>query len=731
MGPAGEVLVLEPRRIAARMAARRVSEERGERVGKTVGYQVRFEEAAGPNTQLRFMTEGVLTRLLPGNPELRGVATVVLDEFHERHMETDLALALLRRLQTTRRPDLRLIVMSATLDTGPVARFLGDCAVVKSEGRLFPLDIVHLPYSPAPLEEQVAHAVERALREEKHGDILVFLPGAAEIRRAARACAGLTQLAVFPLHGDLSPEEQDLAVTPSTRRKLILATNIAESSITIEGVTCVIDSGLARVASDSPWTGLPKLEVSRISQASATQRAGRAGRTAPGKVIRVYTAEDFHRRPQHDAPEITRRELSQVCLQLEAMGISDAGELAWLDAPPRAAVAAAESLLDRLHARGADAARLARLPLPPRLASLVLNAEKRGAGEAGCAAAALLSSGDRPASTDLLKALDSEGTPRMKAVADQLRRAIRVSRQKRNDDAALCMAVLAGFPDRVARVRAGGNALLAGGGSATIADAPGEFITALDIEERSDRPLPSIRLACPIQPEWLIDLFPERIEERNGVEWNRAAERVEAVESLLYDSLVIHETRGGTPDPQAASALLAQKAAESGINRFVAADKLNEFLARVAFASDHAAVEPIGETEIQSALRELCEGLVSFTQLKEAAGRFIPALERAAGPALLNSIAPVRLQLPGGRNTPVHYEIGKPPWIASRLQDFFGMREGPRLAGVPVVLHLLAPSQRPVQTTTDLAGFWQRLYPQLRKELGRRYPKHRWPENPC
>ena len=388
----GEVWVLEPRRLAVRLAARRVASELGERVGETVGYQVRFEDVGSPRTRLRFVTEGVLTRRLLSDPTLAGVETVILDEFHERHLETDLALALLRRIKGK-----QLIVMSATLDAAPVARFLGNCPVLRSEGKLFELSIEYTPHSPAPLEEQVAAALGRLVQPGLSGDVLVFLPGAAEIRRAARALESLATragLLVLPLHGDLSPAEQDRAVTPSDRRKVILSTNVAESSVTIEGVTAVIDSGLARIAGDSPWTGLPSVEIRRISQASATQRAGRAGRTAPGRVIRLYSAEDFHRRPSADVPEILRRELSQVVLQLRAMKVAD---LAWLDPPPEAAFVAANELLDRLEVTPG----MAELPLPPRLAKLVIEAQRRGVPEKGCAVAAVLSAGER-GSPDLL-----------------------------------------------------------------------------------------------------------------------------------------------------------------------------------------------------------------------------------------------------------------------------------------------------------------------------------------
>lgn len=705
----GEVLVLEPRRIAARMAARRVAEELGERVGETVGYQVRFEEIAGPKTRLRYLTEGVFNRRLLSDPELRNVGIVILDEFHERHIETDLALALLRRMR-----HVHLVIMSATLNTEPISRFLGNCPVLRSEGRLFDLAITHTAYSPAPLEQQVASAFDRLAGS---GDILTFLPGAAEIRRATTACAPIAQrtgYVITPLHGDLSPAEQDRAVTPGPQPKIILSTNVAESSITIEGVRAVIDSGLARVASDSPWTGIPKLNVERVSQASARQRAGRAGRTGPGHVIRLYTAEDFHRRPDHDVPEITRRELSQLCLQLEAMGIHDPRELEWLDAPPDAAIDAAEALLDRLNARGGEAAKLARFPVHPRLARMLLNEPST------CAVAALLSSGQQTKAVDLHAALEEEWTPATKSVYDQLRRIVRPSSRTPTDD----RAILAAFPDRVARRGSSGQVLLSNGVSATIAGATSEFFVAIDIEDRSDRPLPLIRLACEIQPDWLLDLFPDRVVARSGVEWNRQAQRVEAVSALEYDKLIVDENRGGTPDPAAAAQVLAEKALEAGMDRFV---DLDEFRARLHFAG-----MPVSEDDIKRAFAELAYGLRTFAQLKDAAGQLIPTLERHLDIARLNRVAPARIRLPAGRHTKVHYESGKPPWIASRLQDFFGMTETPRIGepSVPVVIQLLAPSNRPVQTTTDLAGFWQRLYPQLRKELGRRYPKHKWPENP-
>jgi ATP-dependent helicase HrpB len=754
----GEILVLEPRRLATRLAARRVAFERGERLGQTVGYQVRFEEVAGPHTRLRFMTEGVLTRRLLSDPRLDGVAAVVLDEFHERHLEGDLCLALLRRLQKMARPDLRLVVMSATMEAAPICAFLGDCPLVRSTGRQFETSIRYTPVSAEALEQQVAGALEKLVREGLDGDVLVFLPGAAEIRRAMRACQGMAErwnLLLLPLHGDLSAEEQDRAVLPAERRKVILSTNVAESSVTIEGVTAVIDSGLARMASQSPWSGLPVLRVTRISKASANQRAGRAGRTGPGRAIRLYPAEDFQRRPAQELPEIERGELSQVVLTLGALGVAGASELEWLESPPATALESAAELLRRLGAVDHAGAltemgrRMARLPLHPRLARLVFEAEGRGASEDGCALAALLSSGerlpvgtDRSGPSDLLLLLDSDWEPRTRQLFQQIRRAARVGRQAGNTEQALLLAILTAFPDRVARQRESGELLLATGGSARLSSdsvvRTHEFLVAVDIEERSEHGVPLVRLASGIEPEWLLELHAERVSERSQIEWNRTAERVERSNALLYDSLVIQESRSAAPAGEETSRLLVERALEAGLGRFVDVEALDQYLARAAFASEHSSLPQLGEEDARAALASLCQGLRSFAEVEAAAraGGVWRALERrlpAGGARRLKECAPERLRLPSGRSVRVHYARGQTPWIAARLQEFFGIQKTPRVAGgtVPVVVHLLAPNNRPVQMTTDLAGFWQRLYPQVRRELSRRYPRHAWPEKPA
>jgi ATP-dependent helicase HrpB len=444
--------------------------------------------------------------------------------------------------------------------------------------------------------------------------------------------------------------------------------------------------------------------VRRVSQASATQRAGRAGRTAPGRVIRLYTVDDLHRRAIADTPELLRRELSHLVLQLRAMR---SPELRWLDAPPAAALAAAESLLDRLQATP----QMADLPLPPRLAKLVTEAARLGAPEKGCAVAAVLSAGER-GSADLLTLVEGEWQPQTKRVFDQLRRRITGRDRKISGDSAILQSVLAAFPDRVARHRRDGELLLASGGSAKLPDCRHEFLVAIDVEERRERGLPLVRLASPVEPEWLLD----QATERTTLEWNRAAERVEQVSALVYDQLVIEETRRRAPASEEVSQFLASKALEVDIGRFADKDALEQLRARAAFAGS-----PL---DVEAGLLKLCNGLTGFAQL--ASANLLSVLR----PPRLDQLAPERLTLPGGRQVKVHYEAGKPPWIESRLQDFFGVRETPRINGAPVVVHLLAPNHRPVQVTSDLAGFWERLYPQVRRELSRRYPKHKWPENP-
>ena len=445
-------------------------------------------------------------------------------------------------------------------------------------------------------------------------------------------------------------------------------------------------------------------------------------------MLRLYSEGDFLHRPEHDAPEIVRSDLAQLCLALRAMGIAHVSEVEWLEPPPTPAVEAAETLLDRLRVTSAREAReLARFPLPPRLARMLQEADMRGVGEQGCVAAALLGSGARSTRSDLLAAMDLPLDPRTQQQLRQLRRLVRANRKAEHDDNALLLAVLAGFPDRVARRRKGSQAQLASGVSAELAGEPPDYelMTVLDAEDRSDKPMPLVRMTARVEPEWLLDLFPERLREETTLEWNRIGERVEAVSTLRFEELILEESRNARPDPQATAALLAEKILEVGIERFVDADALTNLQARIRFAA-----LPVPDTH--ALLRDMCAGLYSFADFKVASANFLPLLEGGVDTQRLRELAPATFKLPGGRVTKVHYDGGKPPWIASRLQDFFGMKETPRLGPerTPVVAQLLAPNHRPVQTTNDLAGFWERLYPQVRRELMRRYPRHAWPEKP-
>ena len=724
----GQVLVLEPRRIAARLAAKRVAWELNEDVGERVGYQVRFERIGNARTRLHFLTEGVFIRRLLSDPELNGVDVIILDEFHERHLETDLALALLKRLQIYR-PTLHIVVMSATLESTSVAAFLGGCPILRSEGKVFELSIDYTPYSSSPPHQQVKDALEQVLDKEDAGDVLVFLPGAAEIRRASTSCEALVQRTgrdLLTLYSDLPTAEQDRAVAPGLRPKVILSTNIAESSVTIDGVRTVIDSGLARVASDSPWTGLPTLTIGRISQASARQRAGRAARTAPGRVIRLYSKMDYHTRNEYDRPEIHRADLSQLCLALRAMGVRDPHELAWLDHPPESALSRAEQLLDMLLTKDEDAGMLMRLPVHPRLARMISVAAEKGVARQACLVAALLGSGDRPKHIDLLQALDE---PLGTATQQQFRHLLRLlgpTDPAKDDDTALLQSVLMGFPDRVAKRQSAGDFQLASGVTASVAGVVPQYpyAVALDAEDRTDNPAPVIRLLGRLEPEWLLDLLPDRLREEELLIWNSRAERVDFTSRLLYDNLILQESVSTPPDPHATAELLARMAFEAGIERFSDGHLLEDFRGRVDFAG-------IDAPDMVSSVAEFAHGLRSFADLKKAGDNFLPWLEQKLAATRLRENAPLTLRLKAGRRVKVHYEMGKTPWVASRLQDFFGMEETPQIGPqrTPVVIHLLAPNQRPVQTTTDLAGFWDRLYPQIRRELMRRYPRHPWPED--
>lgn len=780
----GECWILEPRRLAARLAAARVAEELGEALGQRAGYAVRFEQKVSRATRLRFVTEGLLLRRLHGDPRLRGIAAVVLDEFHERHLHTDLALTLLRRLQRESRPDLRLLVMSATLDPGPVAAYL-DAPVMRSEGRAFPVDTAFLPRpDDRPVELQVADALERLYGEGLPGHALVFLPGAAEIRACLKGCEAVAQrrgLSLRPLHGDLSPEAQAHAMEPLASPKVILSTNVAESSVTLDGIAAVVDSGLGREAAYSPWSGLSGLKTVRISQARCTQRTGRAGRTGPGRCLRLFTEADFAARPAFDTPELQRADLAEPLLALHGMGIGQPGGLDWFEAPPPASVASAEALLTRLDALEDGALspalspigrRMADLPLHPRLARLAVAGEDLGIPQLALRAAALLETGglsarqglDRSpvktghgADSDLLLRLDqfeeaeaagfSPGACRAAGLdASAVQRARRATQslarllpspEKAPDappdaETRLLKALLRAYPDRVGQLSSNGTCAFAGGGGARLDPAsrvrrPG-LILALEAEatKQGTGAQTLIRLASRCEADWLLDAFPERLEDADEVVFNAGAGRVERRSEIRYEGLAIDASRGpaDVSDPRVA-ALLGEALRERPLDEVPA-----RLLARLAFLRKHRPDLGLSDDLLGPLLAGACQGR---TTLREVQDVDWSAALRQAFPTevlrLLDAWAPEAIQLPKGRPTKVHYE-DDPPWIASRLQDFWGLKKSPAVAGgaVPLVLHLLAPNMRAVQVTTDLAGFWQRAYQELRPGLSRRYPKHHWPE---
>ncbi len=809
----GECWILEPRRLAARLAATRVADELGEALGQQAGYAVRFEQKVSKATRLRFVTEGLLLRRLHGDPQLRGISAVVLDEFHERHLHTDLGITLLRRLQRESRPDLRLLVMSATLDPGPVAAFL-DAPVLRSEGRVFPVNTAFLPRpDDRPIDQQVADALERLYSEGLKNHTLVFLPGAADIRACLKGCEGLAQrrgLSLRPLHGELSPDAQAHALAVSDTPKVILSTNVAESSVTLDGIGAVVDSGLGREASHSPWSGLSGLRTVRISQARCTQRTGRAGRTGPGRCLRLYTEADFGGRPAFDTPELQRSDLAEPLLSLHGMGIADPAGLDWFEAPPAASMTAAEALLTQLGAleNGALSAvgrRMADLPLHPRLARLAIAGEDLGIPQLALRAAALLETGNlsarqglatregqgwapvktgHGADSDLLLRLDQfeeaeaagfgagacraagldlAALQRAKRAAQSLARCLPSSlargdrllavardvppgtprvvtgpspataaSEPADAETRLLKALLAAYPDRVGQLSANGTCAFAGGGGAKLDTSsrvrrPG-LILALEAEalKQGTGGQTLIRMASRCEADWLLEAFPDRLEDVDEVVFNASAGRVERRTEIRFEGLSIDMSRGpADPADPRVTGLLAQALRDRPLD-----DVPARFLARLAFLRKHRPDLELPEDLLDPLLEGACQGRSTLREVQDVDW---PASLRQAFPSdllrLLDTWAPEAIQLPKGRPTKVHYE-DDPPWIASRLQDFWGLKKSPAVAGgaVPLVLHLLAPNMRAVQVTTDLAGFWQRAYQELRPGLSRRYPKHHWPE---
>ena len=802
VGGEREIWVSEPRRVAARLAADYVARQLGERAGERVGYSVRFEERSSAATRLRYVTEGVLLERLVGAQGATGLGVVVLDEFHERHVATDLNLMLLRR-QLERDRELRLIVMSATLDAEAVARYLGDCPRLRSQGRVFPLTIFHDAPSEEerPLHLRVGSAVKKLVREAPRGDVLVFLPGAAEIRRAEDNLSGFAQehaLELLTLHGEMPLDAQVRAIAPAARRKIVLSTNVAESSITVQGVTSVIDSGLARIAEHSPWTGRQSLAVRPIARASAVQRAGRAGRIEPGQVLRLYTEASFRARPEQERPEVERLDLAEPLLTLYGAGlVPQASD--WLDAPSDAALDGARALLVRLGLlEGQTLTELGRraraLPLHPRLARLVLEGQRGGIADTACLTAALLAERDPRQNPGLaarelarsggdcdvdqlleLYRLAEEGrfsahglrqlglhagrTDTVRRSQQQIRRALRPPRRDEGrpapegDDArrALGLALLAAFPDRVARRRepGGRELILATGHNAQLAEESAARQSPLLIAVEAEDRLPSrdrggrgaaraalhVRLASPIEAEWLLDYAADGLTEKQELGWDDTKERATLTSQLCWGAVVLEQSQRPAPAGGATTEIVERAALAQLANLFGKNDSLPALMARSELLARE--LPELGFDQVQALgtrglLRRACESRISLEELRSLDWQslFLEQLTPKQQQALERQ-APEWLALGGGRRVRVQYVSGQPPWIASRLQDFFGMQAGPTVCSgrVPLTLHLLAPNQRAVQVTADLAGFWERHYPSIRRELKRRYPRHAWPED--
>ncbi len=795
-----QVWVSEPRRLAARLLASRVSSELNQPIGDPVGYAVRFERRITAATRLVYATTGVLLRELFGARELQ-LGAVVLDEVHERSVETDLLLALLRE-ECLRRPDFKLVVMSATLDAEPIAELLSDpargpCPRVRSSGRIFPVEIIHqATVDDRPLDKQVVSAVRHHLRKGPEGHVLVFLPGAREIRACHDALEPLAQEAGFvtcDLHGDLDLKQQDRAVADSKQRKVVLSTNVAESSVTVPGTTGVIDSGLVRVARHSPWTGLLSLKLEKISNASATQRAGRAGRTAPGLVQRLYTSGDLGTRPAFETPEILRADLSSLLLELGCAGLN-VDELRWLSPPPPAALHDARRLLEWLGALVGDQAtelgrRMQRLPLPPRLARVLIRAEELEVPASGALAAALLSERDILSRSALAEAgrgpqrvVDASGASDVAERMErfQLARDDRFSHQSARSlglnlgslksvaraeaqllralgghghagdtcpleqvDDRVSQALLSGFPDRVAarkstpgrRERADRALTFMSGQKGRLSEqsvvheAP--LLLALEVADRRGTGGPEVTQACAIEEDWLFEAYPDLFSDRDELVFNPDTGRVERIARMYYGSVCIDERRAPAVPSAEATRVLKDWVLTRGLNELDPKDLLGELAARIELClqADPALSPP----HTRESLLELCLG--ESIELGEVKSQDIGELAQSRLPpelvAALFRDAPPEITLKGGRKTQVHYTGGSGPWVQSFLQDFFGSTETPRIGAgrIPLTVHLLAPNRRAIQVTRDLAGFWQRAYPELRRQLSRRYPRHPWPED--
>lgn len=768
----GRIVVLEPRRVAARAAAARMAAERGESLGGLVGLTTGDQRRTSDRTRIEVVTEGVLVRRLQSDPSLPGTGAILLDEFHERSVDADLALAFGWEARAALREDLVLLVMSATLDGARVAALLDDAPLITSDGRLHPVEVVHRPRDPvAPLAPDVAAAVERALADHE-GDVLVFLPGVREIRQVTSALQVPGHVDVRPLHGSLPPAEQDAALRPTAagRRTVVLATDLAESSVTVPGVRTVVDAGLAREPRLDPRTGMTRLVTTRASRASADQRAGRAGRLAPGVTVRLWSLEDHQRRDLHPRPEVLQTDLSGFVLQVAAWGARP-DHLRLLDRPPAEAVAAAEDLLGRLGVLGPDGRvtahgrEVAALPAHPRLAHLLLRGRALGAGATAARLAALLGERDvlsldrATPDADLVTRVavlagrrpPPGATLRRGTLARVRRRADRLARAARTPpdgdgplaDTGDAVGILAavGFPDRVAARRPGrGHFVLANGRGVTVDDrdplADAEVLVATDVDDRGRDGRLWTGAATTIAD--LLAHAPDLVETTDEVVWDDDRGDVVARRRIHVGAATLRED----PLPDAsladAQAALLEGLRRRGLDLLAWDRRARDLRARAMFVASTPRGADWPALDDDALLADLEQWLGPWLGTARRRGDLarVPVADALAHrlgwdrAGRLDALAPTHLAVPSGRSVRVDYRDSHGPVLAVKLQEMFGATTTPTVAGVPVVVHLLSPAGRPLQVTTDLPAFWGGAYAQVRAEMRGRYPRHPWPEDP-
>jgi ATP-dependent helicase HrpB len=747
-----KILLLEPRRLAARASARRMADLRGESVGETVGYQVRFERKISARTRIEVITEGLLTRRLQSDPELPGVGLVIFDEFHERSLEVDLALALALDARSNLNPQLRVLVMSATLDTAAVARLLGGAAVVESSGRLHPVEV---RYRPVKADERIGDALGRAVLTalgETEGDVLAFLPGAREIRDAQRIVENRGPISVHPLYGDLSSAEQDAALMPARdgRRKVILATNIAQTSLTVEGVTTVVDSGYVRAARFDLGAGANRLDTLRVSRASSEQRSGRAGRLGPGTAYRLWSEEQHGRLPAHDTPEILAADLTRFALELAAWGVADPAGLALLDPPAPASWSYARELLGELGALDAagritpHGRELARLPTAPRLAHMLLLAQQAKLAETAAWLAATLE--ERGAdTTDAAAAVRrARDSSRVRDSVRQLLRMLEVEGEGRPDENELGRVIAWAFPERIARRRPGSSTayLCEDGGEARLPDKDALGTSEwLAIAHWDPAPPRKVRLAAPIAYADVERDHRERVRRESVVRWDAQAEAVVAEEQTRLGAIVLARRDRRSESGEAVREAMLAGIRQLGIGALPWSEGLRQWQARVAslraWRKDEAWPDVSDEALLKDAgdwLAPFLDGITRRAHLAQLdlAGALNAMLDYPMQQKL-GRLAPTHWTVPTGSSIALEYFAdGKAPALHVKLQEMFGTPTSPAVndGRTPLVLHLLSPGQRPVAVTSDLAGFWARGYLDVKKDMKGRYPRHPWPEDP-